>query len=718
MFKNIKLGWKIGGGFVLILGLLMVVGALTIFNLRGVKQITGILVEENLPSVTFANKVERIATNTFSLTQNYLLTGDKKQVVAIKKDLEEMRQLLEQGGQLTDKSEKLRQLKDTIVEIDSLIKQYDKGLAKLVDLTASLNTERNRANDAVRVYLDAAGSFAKVQIGEMGGEIMIGVKGDKLMDRLKKIELVKGLNDLGYKLEKVGLRAQVNRTPKTIKDADILFSNVNRNIASLRSITKHKNLLKMLNDIEKASEATKSAYTQFSIKWEDKENEVKLLSALVDKIIVAVKGASEVSLKDIAAASNKSVNSLTVTMSALVLGFVVSVVLGIVISLVLVTSINKPVRTLIDTSTPISNGDLTQQVDIKSTDEIGLLAKAFNEIVSSMHSIVSQVRAGADKVASSAEQMASSSEEMNATTQEVSNAITKVSKGAETQSRRIDETFDTMEKASTRIKQMVESAQSVSETVRKASDTATTGKEAAGVAVVKIEHLTNTVSETAQVIQQLGQMSQQIGEITVTITSIADQTNLLALNAAIEAARAGEAGRGFAVVAEEVRKLAEGSAEAVRKIGGLIRSIQTETARAVNAIDISSKEVQEGKTQVVKISGVLEDINAAAKSATVATNSISDFGQQIIREVELVVKGLTDVVSIAKDSAATAQEVTSSTQEQTASMEEMSASAQELQRLSLELLNSVSKFKLQSGSGQGETEQARGEKEERPKAGR
>jgi len=692
--KDIKLGWKISGGFVLILGLLLSVSLLTVYNLSNVKKISGILSNENLPSVTLANKIERIATNTFVLTQNYLLTENKKVVKEIKADLEEIKKLLEEGVTLSKKSSKLKQLETAVAEIADMIKQYEKGLDAIVDLTGGLNAERAKANDAVRVYLDAASSFLKVQIGEMGGEIAIGVKAVKLQDRLLKIQYVKELSDMGFKLEKVGLRAQVSRNPKTIKDADVLFKEVAKYIELMRKVTKHKNLRKMLDEIEKASDATKNAYAAFAVKWDQKEAKVREISALSDKIVASVKETSEVSLKDIADASMKSVTSLNGTTVALILGFVVSVILGVVIALILVRSINKPVKVLIDVSTPISNGDLTQQVDMKSKDELGLLGRAFNEIVSSMHKIVSQVRVGADKVANSAQQMASSSEEMNATTQEVSTAITKVSKGADQQARRIDETFATMEKASTSIRQMVENAQTASNTVKEASNTASSGKEAADNAVIKIEQLTETVSETAQVIQKLGQMSQQIGEITVTITSIADQTNLLALNAAIEAARAGEAGRGFAVVAEEVRKLAEGSAEAVRKIGGLIRSIQTETTRAVNAIDISSKEVQDGKAQVMKVSEVLSGINTAAKSAAGVTTNIVEFGQQIIREVEEVVKGLNEVVSIARESAATAQEVTASTQEQTASMEEMSSSAQELERLSMDLLNAVSRFKL------------------------
>jgi methyl-accepting chemotaxis protein len=291
---------------------------------------------------------------------------------------------------------------------------------------------------------------------------------------------------------------------------------------------------------------------------------------------------------------------------------------------------------------------------------------------------------------------------MNATTQEVAAAIQKVSKGATTQAERLQETFETLEKTAESIKQMVTDARAANQSVSDTNVQAEASKTQAKETVAKIERLTVTVSDTAKVIQALGQMSQQIGEITVTITSIADQTNLLALNAAIEAARAGEAGRGFAVVAEEVRKLAEGSAEAVRKIGGLIRSIQSETNRAVNAIDMSSKEVQEGMSEVSKIAEVLAEISKGAQSSFKLTNSIADAGQKRITELERVVKSVNEVADIAKESASSVQEASSSTEEQTASMEEMSASAQELARLAMDLKEVVGKFKLDEKKGAGE----------------
>ncbi len=120
--------------------------------------------------------------------------------------------------------------------------------------------------------------------------------------------------------------------------------------------------------------------------------------------------------------------------------------------------------------------------------------------------------------------------------------------------------------------------------------------------VTGMHAIQRTIADSAQVIQTLGASSKQIGTIVQTIEEIADQTNLLALNAAIEAARAGDAGRGFAVVADEVRKLAERSRGATEEIGGLIETVQSQTARAVAAMEGGVREV-EAKTALAERAG-------------------------------------------------------------------------------------------------------------------
>ncbi len=368
----------------------------------------------------------------------------------------------------------------------------------------------------------------------------------------------------------------------------------------------------------------------------------------------------------------------------------------LVFGLIIINSITKPIKTLVAAAGNLASraGDLSQKISISTKDEVGSLASAFNQLIDSMRDMVSQVRGIADKVSSSAEELSSSSQEMNASTQEIANVIQQVSKGAVVQSERVEESFVVMGRSLESLKQVVISAQNASVAVEKTNSCADNGRKNVQEFRGKINHLTGTVLETAKVIQGLGEKSQAIGEITVTITSIADQTNLLALNAAIEAARAGEAGRGFAVVAEEVRKLAEGSAEAVKKIGDLVKSIQFGTGQAVIAIKASSKEAQDGQVQMAQIENNLIEINKAAQDVGKLVEQISSAGKDRVIEIERVVKTINEVAEIAKGSAATAEEVSSSTEEQTASMQEMSASAMELARLAVDLKDLVGKFKL------------------------
>lgn len=375
---------------------------------------------------------------------------------------------------------------------------------------------------------------------------------------------------------------------------------------------------------------------------------------------------------------------------------VLLIIIVIIIAYFISHSLVKPLNLLVIAANNLASraGDLTQKIVISTSDEIGRLGGAFNAIIDSMHDMVFQVRRTAEKVINSAQELSAANEEMNASIQQVSSAITHVAQGAVHQVSKIDETFDVVEKASIALQEMVDDAEATSKAGEKTNDHAEKGRIFAVETVAKIEHLTETVMDTVKVVQGLGEKSQQISEITGTITSIADQTNLLALNAAIEAARAGEAGRGFAVVAEEVRKLAEGSAIAVRKIDNLIKSIQTETNRAINSIDISSKEVHEGRSYVSKIAEGLIEISKAAGEAAGLANQISTAGSKQIEKTKQIKESMQQIGTISKEFAAASEEVSASTEEQTSSMQEMAASAQELARMSLDLKTLVDKFKL------------------------
>ena len=373
---------------------------------------------------------------------------------------------------------------------------------------------------------------------------------------------------------------------------------------------------------------------------------------------------------------------------------------AILVFILLKVMLTDPVNELINAASGLASraGDLTQRLKVNGQDEVGRLADVFNRIIESMHDMVLRIRVTAEKVASSNQQLYGFTEEMNASTQEIASSIQQIAKGATVQSERVDETYKIMEKASVSLKEIMSNAQVATVGVEEASQKAETGRNTAQETMEKILRLTDTVTSTAEVIQSLGERSHQIGEITETITSIADQTNLLALNAAIEAARAGEAGRGFAVVAEEVRKLAEGSAQAVRKIGDLIKSIQSETDKAVGSIDISLQEVQQGKEMITSIAELLIAINKSVQSASKLTKQIAESTTEEVKGTERVVKAVNEVTSISKESVSISEEVSSNIEEQSASMQQMTTSVQELARLAVQLKDMVSEFKLKGNN--------------------
>jgi len=333
-------------------------------------------------------------------------------------------------------------------------------------------------------------------------------------------------------------------------------------------------------------------------------------------------------------------------------------------------------REMAAVSEAIAGGDLTVSIEPRSKRDT--LAHAFTRMTEGLRALVKSVRDSAAQVASGSNQVADASDEsakisvtassaideVTSTMHEMSINVQNMVKNTQTQASSVSET-------SASIDQMVASIQRVADTAKVLLDISQRSREEVHSGIATMEKATDglgrintAIHQSAEIIAVLGQRADDIGKIIEVIDDLAEQTNLLALNAAIEAARAGEHGLGFAVVADEVRKLAEKSAASTKEISDLIQSIQKEARKAVENMDRSTNIVNEGlslgsdlSTALKKISNVVTEVYKFAQEIGAATNEQSHGSSQIAKATTRLNEITHEINSSVEEQASGAQAV-------------------------------------------------------------
>ena len=311
---------------------------------------------------------------------------------------------------------------------------------------------------------------------------------------------------------------------------------------------------------------------------------------------------------------------------------------------------------------------------LKRKDELGKLTNSFAIMIQNLKTIILQITDTADQVAASSQQLYASGEQVGTAAEDVGRTILEIAAGAEEQSTQIDSSLSNLSNLISQINEVNMSSDIMEETTVHMIDDISRGSRSAAESIDRINNLKADTEGASIVISDLGNTSNQIGEIIELISGIAGQTNMLALNAAIEAARAGEAGKGFSVVAEEIRKLAEESADASRRIAKLIVDIREGVDTAVDKIDSSVKSVNSSVKAIEENGEIFAAINGQAEEL-----------KEIVAKVTQNVKIMTDT---SRDFETTMQEINKVSQEFAANSEGVSASSEEQIALTAEIVSS------------------------------
>jgi methyl-accepting chemotaxis protein len=341
-------------------------------------------------------------------------------------------------------------------------------------------------------------------------------------------------------------------------------------------------------------------------------------------------------------------------------------------------------------------------------DQAGALsAQATQQIAN----IIQQVAEGAHQTATEVQQTAAAADQLNV-------VIEQISRGADEQGEAVTMAAAAVGQMATEISRVGENAELLAVAAERTRLAAGNGGTAVEQTVAGLGAIKAQTTASAERVRQLGAHGAQIGRIVGMIDDIAEQTNLLALNAAIEAARAGEHGRGFAVVADEVRKLAERSSRATREIGQLIAVVQKGTAEAVEAMEASTAQVDQGVElaagarralgdMVAVVNVTVEQIGSIAEAARMmrtasggvvhaieAVGKVAERNREATGEMTGATKEMTQSV---EQIAAVAEENSASTEEATATTEEMAAQVQEMTAQILQVADAVTSLDLMVG---------------------
>ena len=320
---------------------------------------------------------------------------------------------------------------------------------------------------------------------------------------------------------------------------------------------------------------------------------------------------------------------------------------------------------LMDEMAVIAEGDLTARARV-GEDITGAIADAVNVTVAQLHKVVESINDTAGEVSRA--------------TNRAQDIATRLTEAANRQAKDIEEAVGSVQLMTQSIGEVSTSADQSASVARQSLVTTERGAQAVQASVASMSQIRDQIQETSKRIKRLGESSQEIGEIVDLISDISEQTNVLALNAAIQAATAGEAGRGFTVVAEEVQRLAERSAEATKQIGGLVKTIQSDTQEAVSAMENSTQGVVEG-TKLSDAAG------QALKEIEQVTRNLSELIQSIAVSTQMQVDIADEVRKLMHEVLAITRETTDGTHQTTNSMTDLS-------RLTEQLRASVEQFKV------------------------
>ncbi|MGO2160935.1 methyl-accepting chemotaxis protein [Vibrio toranzoniae] len=354
--------------------------------------------------------------------------------------------------------------------------------------------------------------------------------------------------------------------------------------------------------------------------------EIDQAMAVLDSFNVTAEEQLNASLADASSIYDKGL------FNAIAIGIVVTV-FAAAIGYHIAHSVREPLTRILGTLEGLTEGDMTQRIDIRYDNEFSRVSRHINTLADNLHNILVKLNDASDDLTKTASvnQKTSSETQVQLNSQREQTATVATA----------------MTEMSHSVQEVASSAQSSLGMVQQVESASESGRQIMNTNISTINQLEVRLTESVSAVGELQQMSSKIGSILDVIRGIAEQTNLLALNAAIEAARAGEQGRGFAVVADEVRVLAQKTTQSTSEIETMISNLQSSSKAASNVIESCMNDMDMSVEQASSANSAMEEIQALIMEISHMSTHISQAAAEQSETSGDIARNIEDINHIA-----------------------------------------------------------------------
>ncbi len=596
--NKLKLSYRIALAFGALIAIALFLGGYAALEMNSATRQSTTLSKAKVPEVTVANDIERSYQSAMLEIRTYGLTGDDSALASGLKNIEEVKAHLKEVDELVAKVPSLEQLKVSSDSVDAKVAEYEKYIKETAALDKTMEANRARMDTEAKAFMAVSHAFLEHQTKSLKEEITTNTAPDKLEQRFLKTTLINDIIDAGNAIRLAAWRAQAERNPKLIEDAQKNFDTIKSKLAELRPITKLAINVQQIADCQKAAEGYQAAMLDLAKNWTANTDVAAKSNTVAIAALAEVEKTATLGLNETRDSADTTAKSLSATTTLMLIGLTLAAITGGLIAFFMTRSITGPIQ-----------------------------------------SVATTLAAGAEQTTSAAGQVSSASQSL--------------AEGASEQAASLEETSSSLEELASMTKRNTDNAQKVNELSKQTRVAADTG--------------VSDMQLMSGAMDAIKTSSDDIAKIIKTIDEIAFQTNILALNAAVEAARAGEAGMGFAVVAEEVRALAQRSAQASKETAAKIEGAITKTGQGVQLSAKVALSLNEIATKARQVDELAAEVANASREQS-----------QGIEQINIAV-GQMDQVTQAN--AGGAEESASAAEELNAQAECLKEAVNELQRL-------------------------------------